>query len=41
MFLPQAGAAGAPRRRESTVLTQLFDAFLVLDEELYPRDVYV
>ena len=44
MSRPRAGAAvarvGAPRRREGAVLTQLFDAFLVLDEELDPRDVY-
>lgn len=35
------GQAWGPTPQGEQELTQLFDAFLVLDEELYPRDVYV
>lgn len=35
------GQCWGPTPQGERELTQLFDAFLVLDEELYPRDVYV
>lgn len=38
---PRQRGAGTPCRGERAVLTQLLDAFLVLDEELHPRDVDV